>query len=172
MLDAALGDSSQRGDGDGDLIRGHGQWLAVKISAADDVAFAFFVYENQRIVGGAVQFDQRHFARLRKGIANCAVNLRSAAQAIGVLDARVFFRGAMRFADFAAFVQMRQVSGGTCRPGIRASMHNARIKCPWAATQRVERKCRCDVGSICKGVRVAQGQAQEGKHALRAIQEG
>ena len=35
LLDAALGDSAERGEGDGELIGGHGQRLAVKISAAD-----------------------------------------------------------------------------------------------------------------------------------------
>ena len=39
LLDAAFGNSAESGDGNRDLIGGHGQRLAVKISAADDVAF-------------------------------------------------------------------------------------------------------------------------------------
>src|ERR1700693_2945468 len=56
LLDAAFGNSAKRGDGDRDLVRGHGQRLPVKVSAADDVAFAVFTDKDQRIVGGAVQF--------------------------------------------------------------------------------------------------------------------
>ena len=46
--------------------------------------------EDQRIIGGAVEFDGGHFAGLRERIANGAVHLRRAAQAVGVLHARIF----------------------------------------------------------------------------------
>ena len=46
--------------------------------------------EDERIVGGAVEFDGGHFAGLREGIADGAVDLRRAAQAVGVLHARIF----------------------------------------------------------------------------------
>ena len=38
LLDAALGDSAESGQRDGELIGGHGERLAVKIAAADDFA--------------------------------------------------------------------------------------------------------------------------------------
>ena len=38
LLDAAFGDAAERGDGDGQLVGGHGEGLAVEVAAADDVA--------------------------------------------------------------------------------------------------------------------------------------
>ena len=54
LLNATLGDTSKRGKRDGDLIGGHGERLTVKVSPADDVAFAVFLQKNERIVRGAV----------------------------------------------------------------------------------------------------------------------
>ena len=92
LLDAAFGDSAKRGDRNGHLIGGHGEGLAVKISAADDVAFAVFLDEDERIVRSAVQLHLRDGASLHKGIAYGAVDLRRATQAVCVLDARVSVR--------------------------------------------------------------------------------
>src|SRR6202030_1865629 len=67
----------------------------------DDVAFAVGADKDERIVGGAVEFDAGHFASLCERVAHSAVDLWRAAQAVGVLNARVFFGRAVRFADLA-----------------------------------------------------------------------
>src|SRR5262249_56073014 len=80
LLDAGFRDPAECGQGDCDLIGGHSQGLAVEIPAADDVAVAVFLYEDQRVVGSAIQFDLREIARLRETIAHGSVNLRGAAE--------------------------------------------------------------------------------------------
>ncbi len=46
LLDATLGDASQSGERDGNLVGGHSERLTMEIAAADDVAMTFFIYEN------------------------------------------------------------------------------------------------------------------------------
>src|SRR5712675_14570 len=61
--------------------------------------------------------------RLVSGLVICS--MRRSAEAVGVLHARVFLRCAVRFADFTAFVEMREISGCAPRAGIGASVHDA-----------------------------------------------
>ena len=114
--------------------------------------------EDERIVGGAVEFDGGHFAGLREGIADGAVNLRRAAEAVGVLHARIFDGVAMRFADLAAFVEMGEVARGHGGAGVGAGVHDARIEGAGAAAERVERKSGGDVGGVGGDVGVAQAR--------------
>src|SRR6516164_9158228 len=108
------------------------------MAAADDVAvWAAAADKDQRGVGGAVEFYLGCGARLRKKIANGTVDLRRAAQAVSILHARVLFGGAVRFADFAAFVEQRQVAGGATGAGVRAGMHDAGIEGAGAAAEGV-----------------------------------
>ena len=139
--------------------------------AAVPVLTAPMVGEDQRIVGGAVEFHFGHGARLGEGIANGAVNLWSAAQAVGVLDARVFGVRTVGLTNLAAFVEARQIFGGDGGAGICARLHDARIECAGAAAQRVQRKSCGDVSGIHKSIGFQEREAQKREHSLRAIQQ-
>ncbi len=171
LFDAPLGNSAERGDRDCDLVRSHRQRLTVKISAADDVAAAV-ADEYERIVGGAVQFYGCHLARLRQRIAHRAVHLRRAAQAVGILHARIFFRGTMRFANLAAFVQAREVARRHRGAGVRTCVHDARVECAGTSAQRVERQCRGNIRGVHQQVGIAESEAQQRQHPLRAVKQG
>ena len=85
-VDAALADAGQRGDGDGEVIGGHGQRLAVEIAAAHHVSL---FGEDEGIIGGAVHLDFDDAADFVNRVADGTVDLRGAAKTVGVLDARV-----------------------------------------------------------------------------------
>ena len=99
------------------------------------------------------------------------MNLRSAAQAVSILDARIFFRRAVRFADLAAFVQVREVARGRACAGISACMHDARVECTGTAAQGVQRKGGGNIGGIDENVCVVQRETEQGQHSLRAVQK-
>src|SRR5439155_20485565 len=139
------------GDGDRYRLGGHCQGLPVKISATDDVAFSLLTIaadKDEGIVSGAVELNLRHDAGLRKGVAHRAVDLRRAAEAVGILHAGIFFRRAMRFANFAAVGQMGEITGGATFAGVGACVHDARIESAGTAAKRVEGKGCSDVSGV------------------------
>ena len=133
LLDAAFGDAAERGDGYGDLIGGHGQRLAVKVSSAHNVSLAVCFHKYQRVIGRTVQFHHGHFARLYQRIADRAVDLRRAAEAVSVLHPGVFVGCAVGFANLAAFVEVREIARGFSGPGVGTGMHDACVERPRAA---------------------------------------
>ncbi len=99
------------------------------------------------------------------------MNLRSAAQAVGVLDARILFGRAVGFADLAAFVEMSEIAGGGARSGIGAGVHDAGIECAGTAAKGVKRKRRGDIGGVGEDVGVIESEAEKSKHALGAVEK-
>src|SRR3984957_20177788 len=123
----------------------------MEISSADYFTFTQFsvcCYENQRIVCRAVQFNGDCRAYLRERVARGAVNLRSATQAVRILDARVFFRSAMRFANGAALIQAPQIFCGNGVTGVRADARNTLVEGCRAAAQRVQGEGGGYVGGV------------------------
>ena len=96
--------------------------------------------KHQRIIRRAVQFHGRHLARLRQRIAHRAVYLRRAPQTVRILHALIFLRGAVRLANLAALVQVRQIPRRRRRARVRARMHDPRVKRAGASAQRIQRK--------------------------------
>src|SRR5262249_20071680 len=125
---------------------------------ADDVSTRRIALpnENERIVGGAVELYGGDFARLRERIPHRAVDLRSAAQAIGILYARIFFGRPVRLANLAAFIQMRKIAGGKRSPGIRTCVHDTRVESAGAAAQRIQRESSGGICRVNKDVGIAQ----------------
>jgi len=168
LVDAALGNASESGESDGEMVGGHGERLAVEIAAAENVAG---ISENEGIVGGAVEFDGERGADVGESIARGAVNLRDAAEAVGVLHARVFCRRAVRFADLAAAVEALEMAGDESVAGMRARIGDARIEGDRAAAKRVERERGGDVSRIGGNFGVAQGESEKSEHGLGAVEE-
>src|SRR5215470_17123780 len=78
----------------------------------------------------------------------------------------------MRFANLAAFVEVSEIACSRPRSSIGAGVHDARIECAWAATQRVKGKSSRDIGRIGKSIGLEQSKAQQRQHPLRTIQKG
>ena len=129
------------------------------------------LHEDQRIIGRAVQFHRGHFARLRERIAHRSVHLRRAAHAVRILHARIFFRRAMRFANLAAFVQVRQVSRRRRRAGVCSRVHDSRVERSGTSAQRVERKRRRNIRGVDENIGFAQRETQQRQHSLRAVEQ-
>src|SRR5262249_7554146 len=107
----------------------------------------------------------------RERIAHGSVHLRGAAEAVGVLHTLVFFGRTMRFADFAAFVEMSEVSSCAACSGIGPGVHDAGIERAGASAKGVERKRGGYVGGMGEGGGFAEGEAQKGQHALCAVKQ-
>ena len=78
----AVADIAQFRQPHGEVVGGHGHWLAVKIAAQADF---FRIGKNQWIGGGGIDFDVDDPARMGHGILAGPVDLGSAAQGVGVL---------------------------------------------------------------------------------------
>src|SRR5581483_6888688 len=92
LLDATFGDAAEGSEGDGKLIGGKRERLAMEIAAADHFVR---VGKDERIVGSAVDLDGERGANVRKRIAHSTVNLRRTAQAVRILHARIDQSGAV-----------------------------------------------------------------------------
>src|SRR5579862_693249 len=93
-------------------------------------------HEDKRIVYRGVDFDLKNFATVSERVANCAVDLRHAAQRIGVLHAVAV---EMRFAQPAAAEHLAQIRSCFELAGMRARLMNAFIESHVRATQSVQR---------------------------------
>ncbi len=172
LLDTAFRDAAESGNGNGELVGGHGERLAVEIAAGDDVAFGVFFGEHERIVGGAVELHKGHFAGLNDGVANGTVHLRSATEGVGVLNARVLIGSAVGFANGAAFIEMSEIAGGDAGTGVGTGVHDAGIESAGTAAEGVEGKSGGDVGGVYEDIGVMESEAEKSEHALRAVEEG
>ena len=132
-LQTTLGDAGQRAQCDGQKIERKGQGLAVEIAAGEDVAGDGSAHdgfgaadfadlgEDQGIVDRRVHLDFEDGAAMGESVAHGAVDLRNAAQGVGVLHLAAV---AMGLADFAALQHPEEVAGdeeltgmGAGRPG-------------------------------------------------------
>src|SRR5579862_6677491 len=81
-VDPALADVHQIGNRDRSIVEGECQRRCMEIAAAQDVS----ALEDQRIVGARTVLDLEKFAYVGEDAADCAVNLRHAPEAVGVLN--------------------------------------------------------------------------------------
>src|SRR5712691_7148450 len=93
----SFSDAHQIGQGYGSVIESQRERCAMEVSARQHVTA---IGENQRVVGGTSGFSLNNSTRVCEGVAHCTVNLRHAAQTVGILDARIVFQ--MRRANLAA----------------------------------------------------------------------
>jgi len=87
-----------------------------------------------------------------------AVDLRRAAQAVGVLYASIFVGRAVRLADLAAFVEVRQVARGFSGASVSACMHDARIDAP-GLPRRASAKEKRRRRGVCQGIGFEEREA-------------
>ncbi len=78
----SLADGGELRHREGRVVERQCQRLAVEVAAGDHLAAG----EDERVVGGSVDLDAEDALELRERVARRAVDLRHAAQAVGVLD--------------------------------------------------------------------------------------
>ena len=106
-----------------------------------------------------------------KSSADGAVDLRHAAQAIGVLDAGIDRVGAMRLANLASFKDSGQIGGRGDLASVRARLVNAPVEGYRGAHQRFERHSSSQVGDLCQAGRVDYGERPYTGHGLSAVEQ-
>src|SRR5579864_6376076 len=88
-LNPALADARQRAERDGQKVQSKSEWLAVKISPRDHLTLSILGVgdKDERVIDGGIGFGLEDLAAVRERVANGAVDLRNAAQRVGVLHA-------------------------------------------------------------------------------------
>ena len=104
----------------------------MKVAAGNDLAL---VRKDQGIIRSAVHFDFENLARVSQGVANRAVNLGHAAQAIRILHARAALVG---FVNRASAIESGQVARRNDLPGMRTSRVQAIVKGARGAAQGIQ----------------------------------
>ena len=135
--DAALGDGADLADGERQDVGGEGHRLGVEVAAGDDLV----VGEDERVVGDRVRLGDEGGGGLAQEVEGGAVDLRLAADAVGILHAAVAFEVAQRGSPSlrgGGQARRRRRSGrggrGACgSPGGRAP------RSPWRRRSRARR---------------------------------
>ena len=167
MRDAPLGQRADLADRDRDHVGGEGDRLGVEVAARERFVV---VGEDQRIVGDAVGFVGERRRRLAQQIERRAHHLRLAAQAIGVLHARI--AGEMRGADGAAGHQRAQRRGAFDLAAMAAQRMDARIERRVRAARRVESTARPSTSAEREQrFRLEQADERIGGRELRAVEQ-
>src|SRR6266699_861760 len=95
----------------------------MKISAGDDVAA---VGKHEWIISRGPRLDRQNLFAMSENVAHCSVHLRYAANAVGVLDARIVF--AMRLSNFAILQERVQMRGDSFLSLMRPRFLQTRLK--------------------------------------------
>ncbi len=132
--DAALGQRADLGDREGQHVGGERHRLAMEIAARQHLVG---VGEDQRVVGHAIGLDFEHRRREAEMVEAGAHDLGLAAQAIGILHARIVLE--MRAPDRAAGQQGGVVRGDRALADMAAQIMDTRIKGRVAAGRGVDR---------------------------------
>ena len=106
----------QIGDGRGEQVGSQGDRLGVEVAARQHLAG---VGEHERVVGRRIHLPFDDAGDERQGVAEGAVDLRHAADAVGVLHLPAI---GVRRDDLAAFEQPADVGGTGDLPGMRANL--------------------------------------------------
>ena len=122
ILHAPLADAAQIRDRRRHMIGGQGDRLSVEIAARDDFVG---VREHERIIGRRVHLAFHDACHMGEGIAERAVNLRHAADTVGVLHL-VAVR--MRHHDFTGFEKRSQIRRTGCLAGMRPHLLQPGVK--------------------------------------------
>ena len=164
-LKPALRDVGQLGDGHARHVHGNGDGLAVEVAARNGLVV---IGENERIVGDSVNLAREHVPAVAQRVAAGAVDLRHAADGIGVLHlVRI---GVVR--QIAALEQRQQVGGSVHLPLVAAQGVHLGVKGLFNAERRLGRQRADNVGCLAQVHGVINDHAADCRHDLRAVDEG
>src|SRR6202011_3696941 len=129
-IGAPLANAHQIGHCDRGVVKRQRERGAVEISSRDDVTA---LDKDERIIRRRRRLNQENVFAMCERIANSAVHLRHAANAVSVLYSRIVL--SMRFTNFASFEQPKQVRGGGFLAAMRARLLQTRIESGWSVSQ-------------------------------------
>ena len=164
LVGAAFADAAEFGDGDGEEVKHHGHGFAVEVSAGDD---HILVREDDGVVGGGVDFGFDYRSDVCDGVFGGAMDLRSAAEAIGVLD--VFF---VAGDDLAAF-GVATDSGGSFELAFVGTNHVEAFEEGFdAAVEGIEAEREKHVGLTAETLGFENAPDSVATHELGAVEKG
>ena len=165
--DAALGQRADLGDGQGDIVGGHGHRLGVEVAAGNHLAFGG---EHQRVVRHGVGLDAEHLGGLAQLGQAGAHDLRLAAQRVRVLH---LVAGGVGAADLAAVAE--QVAERRCcvdLPALATGGMDARIEGRARTQQRLDAERAANAGGSVQVLALEQPAQGVGGGHLGAVEQG
>ncbi len=165
-IQAPLGDPAQLGHGDRQQVGGHRHRFAVGIGLGYHPV-GFRRTQQQRVVGGRVEFGLYLPRRVGQLVTAGAMDLRYRADAQGILGADA--AGVLQY--LAASQQGSQIGGDPLHPGMRLERNDLGVERRQLAAQGLEAHRPDHVGPLRQALRVVQGQAGEAGHARRAVDQ-
>ena len=165
--DAALGQRADLGDGQGDIVGGHGHGLCVEVATGNHLAFSS---EHQRVVGYRVGLDAEHLGGLTQLGQAGAHDLRLATQRVRVLH---LVAGGVGAADLAAVAE--QVAEGCRRvdlPALATGGMDARIEGRARTQQRLDAERAANAGGSVQVLGLEQPAQGVGGGHLGAVEQG
>ncbi len=174
-----LADRAQLGDGDLGEVERQRDRLAVEVAAADDPPAAgrdgvltgdAAAREDERVVGRGVELDVEDAAQVVERVADRAMDLRRAAQRVGILD----LVGVAVMAGLQATVaeQMPKLGGDPDLARVRTRQLVGRRERDVGAEQGLHAHRRDDARGPRQAVRVGQQERPDRAHHLGPVEEG
>lgn len=162
-VDAAFADAGEGAEGEGGVVEGEGEGLAVEVAAGEGV-----VVKDEGVVGGGIEFDIDDAAGFGEGIGGGAVDLGGAAEGVGVLDAAA---GLVGGADLGAFEPLAEAGGGGDLAGVGAGAVDAIVEGGGGTAEGVEGEGAGGVGGFEEVFGIEEGETAGGEHGLGAVDE-
>ena len=163
---SALGDRTHLGGGDGEEVEDEGERLPVEVTHALDPA----IRQHDGVVRNGVELAGRDPRCVLHGVPRRAVDLRGAAQRVGVLDQ--MGRVAVGRDDGATGEHPRDVAGARELAPMRTQRVKVLAEDPVGAEEGLDGHRRRHVRGLQEYFQVLQRQEQHRKHAVGAVDEG
>ena len=138
----------------------------MEVAVGDELAL---LDEDEWVVGGRVQLDSDRRLGIREQVAAGAVDLRRAAERVGVLH---LVAPPMRLQDRGALEQPDDVGGRRLLPGERSQGVDLGEKARARALERLEREGARNVCGARQPLSPHQHERPDSCHELRAVDEG
>ena len=164
-IGAPLGDGSDLGGSDRQEVARKADGCAVEVAARLDAT----VGQHAGVVDRRHQLGVGNRAGVGDGVARRAVHLRSAAQRVRILHARIV--GAVTGNDRAVDEQPSQVGGRHRLAVMRTQCHEVGGERPVGRHQRLDAHRRGDVGGSHQHVEVGECEHQHAEHAVGAVDQ-
>ena len=164
-VDSPLGDRREIRHCNGEKVEYHRDGLAMKVAAREQRA----VVEDQRVVGGRIQFAADDTFRESNGIEDRPVHLRHAAQGVRVLNAQVAVT--VGLPNLAVGQQRAEKRGRFPLALLSARIVEARVKCHGRAAERLDRRGTGDVRRVPEHAGVGHRKRRNRRVRLRAVDQ-
>ena len=138
----------------------------MKVAAGKNIAV---IDKDERIIRRRARFDGENFLAMGERAANRTMNLRHAAQTVGILHARVILL--VRSADLALAQKRAQMTRNSLLPGMRSRLVDARVERGRRALERLKGHGARHIRDSREAFRAPKREPAYGVHRLRAIEE-